>query len=229
MCEMPKLKQFFIFDNPYFTGMGNEKLGREYAIQALQMVERDNGFDDDSDWSSKKFTKEMCKPLRYIELWEKAMGRKYGHVASQSPAFHKVVQMLRTKSGLQKVLGTIPGPLHGKGEQDKGIEECFFLVQAMEKCKAGGLGPPTSIPSSSEVPGAPSADSNPQEESVGVDGVDELEAVAKSLDVADTDGSQSQTSAELLGRAQASVANIYSYRHFALMVSPRFDLGPVCA
>lgn len=205
--EMQKLKQFYIFDNVYFVGMGNEKLGREYAITALQMLEHDGGLAEDSDWSSKRFMSHLCKPLRVVELWERAQVRKFGHVAAQSPAFHKVVALLKTKSGLQKVLSALPGPLHGKGEQDKGIEECFYMVQAMERCKAGGHGPPTSVPTSSEAAsGAAEANAEPGAGESPADlltEVTELEAVANSLCVPDG-ASHLQAKTDLIAKAQAS-------------------------
>ena len=41
--------------------------------------------------------------------------------------------------------------LHGKSEAQQGIPECYLLVQELDKCQAGGLPPPISIPDEVEL------------------------------------------------------------------------------
>ena len=41
--------------------------------------------------------------------------------------------------------------LHGRNETQQGIPECYLLVRELEKCKAGGLPPPASIPDEVEL------------------------------------------------------------------------------
>ena len=165
--EMPTLRSAYIFENAYLAGHGHETLSDEYKCLSLDILDQSGGLEgQDSAWSSDKFTKKICMPLRIVELWEKTMIRRFGHVASQSSAFDRVMKMLRSKQGLQKVLSIIPGPLHGKSEADQGIAECFALVKAMEASKAGGHGPPTCLlaPTEEEAADPPQPEEPPKPE-----------------------------------------------------------------
>lgn len=193
LADLPTLKSSYVFDNAYLVGTGHEKLSDENAVLTLELLEQMGGLEEDSGFSAAKFISQICLLVRVIELWQKTMVKRFGHVASQSAAFERVVKMLLTKQGVQRVLATMPGPLHGKSEADQGIPECFHLVKAMEACKAGGHGPPVCItgeggdttlaatpPASQDAP--PSQD--PGESDKGGMGAEELQALASSLQVA---------------------------------------------
>ncbi len=187
---MRDLKSTYIFDNPYLTGQGHEKLSVEYAILALETLERQGGLEEDSEMSSKRFLSTICLPCRVLELWEKQMVRRFGHVASQSFAFERVVTMLKSRPGLARIVACAPTPLHGKSEQDKGIEECYHLVALMEQCKAGGHGPPATLDLQKEVASA-SVETSAQSQAEALGDVvpitddtaeeEELRAIASSL------------------------------------------------
>ena len=56
------------------------------------------------------------------------------------PGLHKIISVNAT--GV---------PMCGKTEAQPGIPECFYLVNELEKCKAGGLPPPLTIPDEAET------------------------------------------------------------------------------
>ncbi len=146
LIDMPTLKSSYVFDNVYLVGTGHEKFSDENSVLALELLEQLGGLDEDSSFSASRFVSHICLPVRVVELWEKTIVKRFGHVASQSAAFSRVVRMLLSKQGLQRVLATMPTPLHGRSESDQGITECYALVKAMEACKAGGHGPPQALP-----------------------------------------------------------------------------------
>jgi hypothetical protein len=187
-----------VFDNAYLVGTGHEKLCDENAVLALDLLEQMGGLDEDSSFSAAKFVSQVCLPVKVVELWQKTMVKRFGHVASQSAAFSRVIRMLLTRQGLQRVLATMPTPLHCKGGSDEGLPECHALVQAMEACKAGGHGPPACVPGEGEETPAtlpPSQNSQPSGSEAPANdtdmGEDELQALPSSLQVASevvTDG-----------------------------------------
>ena len=144
------MKSTYVFDNHFLCGQGHERLTPEYGVMALDLLERAGGLEADGEYSANKFLTNVCLPLRVVELWVLAQRKKFGHVATKSSAFHRVVAMLQTLPGLAKVKGQCPAPLHGKSDTDRGIEECHLIVKAMERCKAGGHGPPVSIETPTE-------------------------------------------------------------------------------
>ena len=160
LSKMPTLKSGFVFDNPYITGSGPEKLSDEYICHALEYVREVGGLAADSDLTTQTYTK-VCKAYRAVDYWQRAQVVKYGAIASDSLAFQRVVTHLLTKGGIDKVM-RVGGVLHGTGENNKGIEECYYIVKTMQRCKAGGKPPPQVADSetSSEQPEA-----NPQETS----------------------------------------------------------------
>ena len=147
---MPAVKSTYVFDNHFLCGQGHERLTPEYGVMALDLLERAGGLEADGEYSANKFLANVCLPLRVVELWVAAQSKKFGHVATKSSAFHRVVAMLQTLPGLAKVKAQCPAPLHGKSDTDRGIEECHLIVKAMERCKAGGHGPPVSIETPTE-------------------------------------------------------------------------------
>ena len=78
---------------------------------------------------------------------------RYGSVAQTYPALGRVCEHLSTFVGLQSsmVCAAAGLNLHGKSEVQQGMPDCFLLVQELEKCQAGGLPPPISIPDEVEL------------------------------------------------------------------------------
>ena len=74
--------------------------------------------------------------------------KRSGQVASKRNASIRDVQILRTSGGLKKVLSVHQqnGQLHGACPENPGIIECYRIVFQMEKCRAGGLPPPSVLP-----------------------------------------------------------------------------------
>ncbi len=145
--HMRQLPHGFIFDNKYFLGRGEEarfKLTTAYAKQALDLaMERIIS----NPMSAATFQSEFCAVMKYVETWERHMVRTYGSVASAHPAFHRVLRMLRSEPGRQRVWPYLRDrvPLAGKG-QTAGVEEVRALVAELDKMKAGttvgGVTPP---------------------------------------------------------------------------------------
>ena len=76
-------------------------------------------------------------------MWEAGQKKKFGTVAEKSPAFHRIVESLCSKAGLESVRACIQQgiPLHGVSAQQPGIESCHMLVEEMKKHLAGTSGP----------------------------------------------------------------------------------------
>ena len=81
------------------------------------------------------------------------MGKRFGSVAKASPALKRLTTQLSTFNGLGTVVTTAASGvvLHGASNTQIGISECHYLFKEMEKCKAGGLPPPVTIPDEEEV------------------------------------------------------------------------------
>ena len=139
--KCPAIRNVYIFDNPYLSGMraanSKQKLTSAYAVMAVSYISE--------DVEGKDFQPNICKPLKAVEQWEQDMVRKYGVVASASVAFQRVLCMLQSRGGLQRVVTCLSAgqALH---VQAGGLDECVLLVKEMEKCKAGGHPPPAVLP-----------------------------------------------------------------------------------
>ena len=109
--------------------------------------------DKDGDIAAKAFVERVCAPLKVLEVWDKLMRKRYGTVCSLSSAYTRLVTKLETYEGLQLVAATMASglPLHGSGPSNRGIVDCHALVQEFERCRAGGLPPPSRIPTTEEL------------------------------------------------------------------------------
>jgi len=149
--EMEELKPSYLYDNPYFTGSGgsaDKKLRSKFMLVALRHLQTGSVGVRTPEYTADGWQDRLCKNIRAVDLWQRVMLKRFGHVASESPAFQRVVEMMLTKGGLEKVAAQLKlGALHGKSDADRGIEECFLIVREMEKCKAGGHGPPQTLTS----------------------------------------------------------------------------------
>ena len=108
---------------------------------------------DEKDMTTETFINVVCKGLRILEIWRNLILKRYGSVAQNSPALACVCEHLSTVGGLQSIMACAAAGLnlHGKSETQQGIAEWFLLVQELDKCKAGGLPPPISIPDEVEL------------------------------------------------------------------------------
>jgi hypothetical protein len=140
--SMQGLGSFYILDNDFFVGAGSsvkQKLSGTYAKQALAMLlERGT-----EELTTAEFKAMVCRPLKLLELWEAAMVRRFGSVASASAAFARVLAMGRTWGGLQKIVAA-KTQLHAE------ITEFIAIFTEMSRCLAGGHGPPARIPTAAE-------------------------------------------------------------------------------
>ncbi len=146
----PEMKGSYLWDNPYLVstaGQDRSRLSTKAACEAVQLLHAHK-----NDMTATAFCNQVCKPLKILEVLHSLMVKRYGSVATQSAALRRVVSHLSTWGGLQSVLSCVNSgvPLHGKGPENQGIPECFLLVSELDKCKAGGLGPPARLPTEAE-------------------------------------------------------------------------------
>ncbi len=169
--EYKSVKGAYIFDNPFFTAQGvnaAQKLSPQHALTALELL-MEEFVDGEARMTYLEFPARVCKPLKIVELWERGQVKRFGVVATGSGAFQRVVKMLSTRGGVQKVCMVMSDgtPLHGRSEANRGIEECYLIVKEMEKCLAGGLPPPAVLPGAADkaveeaAPALPSAGEDP--------------------------------------------------------------------
>jgi hypothetical protein len=113
------------------------------VIKALHMLQTRN-----LEMTAKHFMENVCRPLKFLEVWHALLVSRYGCVASNSVALQRLIFSLSTYTGLQTVLHCCNDgiPLHGKGPEHPGIPSCDLLVNELKKCFAGGLPPPSVIP-----------------------------------------------------------------------------------
>ena len=77
------------------------------------------------------------------------MTKRYGSVASQSPALIRLVNHLSSKNGLLSIKAAMTAQvfLHAEG----GIPECGLLVREFDRRQAGGLPLPARVPTEAEL------------------------------------------------------------------------------
>ena len=146
LAAYPKLKGSYVWDNSYLvlsSTRSRDKLSPAFAAAALQVAEENS-----AELTAATFVEKACKPMRLIEVWRTLMCKRYGSVASQSPALVRVVESLRSWAGLGDVLRCMQS---GAVFHDaNGIPECRLLNAEFDKCKAGGLPPPSRLPTEAE-------------------------------------------------------------------------------
>ena len=147
----PDMRGSYLWDNGYLVlsqAKARERLGPEFAVIALGILQEWK-----DDLNDQKFRDTVCKPLKYLEVWITLMGKRYGAVATNSPAFKRLQVRLATRTGLQSVRMCMESHviLHGTGPDNQGIPECYLLCKEFDKCRAGGLPPPTRIPSEADL------------------------------------------------------------------------------
>jgi len=140
----PELRGTFLWDNNYLIvsagAKQREQLSSKFAVKALRILQ------NNPDCTGPAFQDKVCKPMKVVEIWMALMTKRFGSVASLSPAMHRLVDHLCTSTGLESVTFC----LQKKANLQDGISECGLLLQEFEKCKAGGLPPPAKIPTDAE-------------------------------------------------------------------------------
>ena len=140
-CSWKTLNQSYVCDNKYLLGRGDGaryKLTSKYAIIALDILKEN--LDLEKAVNQKTFQSDFCLPLKHLETWERAQLRTFGRVASDFPAFARVVKSLQTDQGRLKIMQCLSSrlPFSGTGSNTPyGIEEARAVVQEMMKMKAG--------------------------------------------------------------------------------------------
>jgi len=149
--EYEFVKGQFIWDNECLMGTGvktRSKLEFHFATAAIRILAEKDG-----DIVAKVFVERVCAPLKVLEVWDKLMRKRYGTVCALSSAYTRLVTKLETYDGLQLVAATMTAgiPLHGFGPGNPGIADCHALVQEFDRCRAGGLPPPSRMPTAEEL------------------------------------------------------------------------------
>lgn len=145
--QYPKVKGAYVWDNSFLvvsTMRQRDKMSPAFAADAFRLL-----LEHDTELTAKGFVEKVCRPLRVLEVWVVLMSKRYGSVATLSPALTRVTDHLRSWGGLASVRRCIEGGvvLH---DAAGGIPECTLLVTEFDKCKAGGLPPPQRIPTEAE-------------------------------------------------------------------------------
>lgn len=143
----PKVKGAYVWDNSFLvvsTTRQRDKMSSAFAADAFKLL-----LEHDAELTAKGFMERVCRPLRLLEVWVCLMSKRYGSVATLSPALTRVTDHLRSWVGLASVRRCIEGSvvLH---DAAGGIPECTLLVTEFDKCKAGGLPPPQRLPTDAE-------------------------------------------------------------------------------
>ena len=139
LAGMPELKGSYIWDNQAMVGGGSSlrsKLGSTMALRALDVLAAHA-----DDISTNSFEENICKPMKLLEVWHGLMSKRYGSVASQSPALARLMNHLSSRNGLLSVKASITAQvyLHAPG----GIMDCVLPVREFDMCQSGGLPPPS--------------------------------------------------------------------------------------
>lgn len=151
--QFPDMKGSFLWDNSYLVASATrarDKMSAKFAGRALELLAEHS-----QEISASAFVSTVCKPMRVVEVWQTLMIKRYGSVASLSPAMERLVQRLCSWGGLGNVRSCMDAGvvLH----DPKGIPECGLLAGEFDKCKAGGLPPPVRIPTEASAKAAEQA------------------------------------------------------------------------
>ncbi|CAE7461865.1 unnamed protein product, partial [Symbiodinium sp. CCMP2592] len=95
--KTPKMRQFadgYIFDNNYFVGNGEIKLGSTYAVKTLELLTRS------PEIAVAMFQEKLCQPMKVVENWEKNMDKVFGKLFLDLPATARCLDHLQSLEGL---------------------------------------------------------------------------------------------------------------------------------
>ena len=144
--QMPYLKPAYVVTNNFFCGLASsakERLTSPYAIAALRYLQQEAEDTENGELmpqtTAKQFVEVTCRSFKFLELWEKTTLRKFGESCLNFPSFKRMLDHLKTASGLKKVHACMTSKvqLHGSSEQEPGIRECRDIYLQLQKCKAG--------------------------------------------------------------------------------------------
>ena len=76
--------------------------------------------------------------MKFVEVWQTLMIKRYRAVAANSQALERLVDSLTQWAGLQSVhrCATAGFVLHGTSAEEQGIPECWLLKKEFDKCRA---------------------------------------------------------------------------------------------
>ena len=132
----------FVFDNKFLVGRGEEaryKLSPEFAIIALDLVV--DRVEAALPVSASMFATEFCSVMKLVERFQITTVKTYGKAAETFPAFQRVIRLLCSENGRQRVLACLRDKqpiagVPGKSEA-AGIEEARLVIEELSKMKAG--------------------------------------------------------------------------------------------
>jgi hypothetical protein len=155
------ISQAMILQNPYYTGMGEQKklrLDANHTLLSAEWLLR--RLESRGPVGAEDFVKKFCRVARKLQQFTNDTVKKYGIVATSFAAFNRVIDSLRTDAGRQKILLC----LEQKINLDAGIPECKLVLDEMEKVKAGmdmrarGVGTTADVATTAASPGGVDAD-----------------------------------------------------------------------
>ena len=180
--DYERVKGSAIWDNEFLMGQGvkaRSRLEVPSAKVALKVLL-------DHELGAKTFQEKVCVPLKVFEMWDKLNRKKFGSVCILSSAYARLVAKLQTYEGLQLVHAVMQtgGKLNGTSKNDLGIADCYALVKEFERCKAGGLPPPSRVPTQEELAQEAAAKKKAKEEQERAAKAAQEEAEAKAAKAA---------------------------------------------
>ena len=136
------LPHTFVFDNKFLVGRGKAsryKLTPEFAICAIDLVV--NRIEAALPVNASMFQTEFCSVMKVVERFHLTTVKTYGKAAETFPAFHRVMRLLCSENGRQRVLACLRDKqpiagVPGKSEA-AGIEEARLVIEELSKMKAG--------------------------------------------------------------------------------------------
>ncbi|MCP4240445.1 MAG: hypothetical protein GY772_07750, partial [bacterium] len=126
----PEMKGAYLWDNSYLvpsSSRARDRLAPKFALIALELLSQHS-----EELSASAFVEKVCKPLRLLEVWHSLMCKRYGSVATMSPALGRLVARLASWSGLVTVRACMGTAVVLHDEQ--GIPECNLLAKELDKC-----------------------------------------------------------------------------------------------
>jgi hypothetical protein len=171
------ITQAMILQNNYYTGAGEAKKFRLDFYHCKLSAEWLKDRMEIRDVSAADFVSKFCRVAKSLQSWSSLTTKKSGVVATSFAAYNRVIDMLRTDGGRQKMLLC----LEQKVSIEAGIPECKVVLDEMEKVKAGmdmrarGLTPTADVATTAASPG-------------GVDANGVFAGNTDALDLMDADG-----------------------------------------
>ena len=136
----PRMKAAYFVDNMHFLSTqagGRHLLSPPYSVKAIRVLAERLAVEP---MSTKKFLNDVCAPMKLVQTWQDLVMKRYGSVAANSQALHRLVESLGRWPGLQSlVLSTHSGMALTASGLNLGLSDVELLLNEFDKCKAGGL------------------------------------------------------------------------------------------